>query len=865
MRWFRRLLRLLPADFQADYARDMERTFRAQRHEAEREGRTSLVRLWSAMLGDLLRTAPREHAAQFTDDARYAVRILRAAPGFTAVAVLTLAVGIGANTALFSVVHALLLRPLPFPDPGRIVRIFESRPQDGLFRNSASGPNILDWKEQSRAFSAIAAYRPRNVNVSGRGEPHYVQAARASVEFFHVLGVQPALGRLLTLEEERDGGAVAVISHRLWQSQFSGASDVLGQTLMLDGEPFVVIGVLPADFRFQLDADVWIRLSLYPGNMPSRGSHNLNVIARLKDDATLEAARAELTTIAARLERQYPDSNTGWTVVIEPLLDSTVSDVRPIALLLFGAVGFLLLTACANIGSLLVARAARRTREFAVRIALGANRTRLIRQLLTESVLLAAFGGAIGTAVAAVMVDGIKRFDAFDVPRLDEVSVDGSVLAVSFGLTLLTGVLFGLGPALHVGRWEFGGHLTGGARGASAGRERRRMQATLSAAQIAIALVLLVGAGLMVRTLAGLTRVDPGFDSSGVLAIDLSLSDARYPTDADAIRFYQRIVDGTSALPGVASAALISDPPLTGGAGYWSNGLSIVGRPRKPPGEEDFAYLRWVTPQYFRTLRVPLVSGRLLDERDVVGQPRAVVINAAFAARHFRGQNPIGERLVISWRDSTPWQIVGVVGDFRQTSLKEAAEPQMYVPMYQAMTGYGTLLVRTADDLLALVPAVRAAIRGIDPEQPIYNIRALDDAVAASVAPQRLITQTLALFACAALALALIGIYGVLAFQIAERTHEIGVRMALGAHAAHVVRMVVGEGMAPTLAGLAAGGAGAIVLSRLIEAWLFEVKPGDPVTYAATMVLLCAAALFACYLPARRATRIDPAIALRSE
>jgi putative ABC transport system permease protein len=856
---------LLPADFQADYARDMESTFRAQRRDAERKGRTSIVLLWSATLGDLLRTAPREHAAQLADDTRYALRILRAAPGFTAVAVLTLAVGIGANTALFSVVHALLLRPLPFPDPARIVRIFESRPQDGLFRNSVSGPNLLDWKEQSRAFSAIAAYRPRNVNVSGRGEPRYVQAARASVEFFHALGVRPALGRLLTLEEERDGGPVAVISHRLWQSQFSGAPNVLGQTLTLDGEPFVVIGVLPADFRFQLDADVWIRLGLYPGNMPSRGSHNLNVIARLKDGATLEAARAELATIAARLERQYPESNTGWTVVIEPLLDSTVSNVRPIALLLFGAVGFLLLTACANIGSLLVARAARRTREFAVRIALGANRTRLIRQLLTESVLLAAVGGAAGTAVAVVLVEAVARFDAFDVPRLDEVSVDASVLAVTVGLTLLTGILFGLGPALHVGRCECGGHLAGEARAASAGRERRRMQATLSAAQIAIALVLLVGAGLMVRTLAGLTRVDPGFDSAGVLAVDLSLSDARYPTDADAIRFYRRVVDGTSALPGVVSAALVSDPPLTGGAGYWSIGLGIVGRPPKRPGEGEFAYLRWVTPQYFRTLRVPLVSGRMLDEQDVDGRPRAVVINEAFAARHFRNQDPIGERLLISWRDRTPWQIVGVVADIRQTSLTDAAEPQMYLPIYQAMSGYGTLLVRTAEEPLALVPAVRDAIRRIDSEQPIYNIRTLDDAVAASVAPQRLITQTLAAFAGAALALALIGIYGVLAFQIAERTREIGVRMALGAHAAHVVRMVIGQGMAPTLAGLAAGGAGAIVLSRLLEAWLFGVKSGDPVTYAATGVLLCTAALLACYLPARRATRIDPSIALRHE
>jgi putative ABC transport system permease protein len=775
-----------------------------------------------------------------------------------------MAVCIGANVALFSVVDVLLLRPLDFPRPDRLVRVYEHLVEANLLRNAASGPNILDWKQQSTVFAGMAAFRRRNVNVSGRGEPRYVQASRASVELFDVLGTPPALGRGFTAEEDRSVAHVTVVTHRFWKSELGGDPAVLGTTLDVDGEPYVIVGVLPENFRFQVATDLWIPLGLYPGTRTGRGSHNLQVVARVKDGVTIAQAQAELETIARRLSLQYPQTNVHCGVFVEPLQDSMVHDVRAMSIILAAAVAFVLLIACANVGGLLIARSAVRAREFAVRVAMGASRSRLVRQLFVESQLVAMLGGLGGIGVAAVLLAAIRRLDSFAVPRLEEFALDQRMLIVTLATTSLAGLLFGLLPALHVGR-SAAERLT--TRGASAGRDRRRVQYGLTIAQVSFALVLLVGAGLMVRSLIRLHRVDPGFDPRGIVAVDLSLSDARYPKNDDAAGFYRRIVEAAAALPGTQHAALVSDPPLFGGDGYNQLGFSIAGAPAKPPGEEDFAYLRWVTPDYFDTIGVPLVSGRFFDDGDAIGRPAVVLINAAMAARYFPGVDPVGRELVIHTGNGQPRRIIGVVGDLRQTSLADAPAAQMYTAFYQEPAGWGTLLVKqqAGGDARWLVPRLRDAIRRVDPQQPISNLRTLEEAVARSIAPQTVTMRVLAAFALVALALAAIGIYGVVAFQVNDRTREIAVRIALGARSRDVLWLITRQGLAPVAAGLGIGLGGAAALTQSLRGLLFDVGAADPITFGITAVLLLVVALFACLVPARRAARTEPAIALQGE
>jgi putative ABC transport system permease protein len=526
------------------------------------------------------------------------------------------------------------------------------------------------------------------------------------------------------------------------------------------------------------------------------------------------------------------------------------------------AVAFVLLIACANIGGLLVARSAARAREFAVRVALGASRARLARQLVVESLAVAALGGSLGTGLAALSVAALRRTEVVAVPRLDEIAMDTRVLAATVGITALTGLLFGTVPALHISRWT-GGALT--PRGASSGRDERRVQSALTVWQVAFALVLLVGAGLMVRTLMRLQEVDPGFQARGILAVDLTLSDARYPKNEDAARFYRSVVETVAALPGVQRAALVSDLPLSGGAGHYSIGFQIAGAPARRAGEEDFAYLRWVTPEYFNAIGVPLLSGRLFTEGDAIGEPPVAIINAAMAARHFPNQDPIGRELVIRSGDSDPRRIVGVVADLHQTTLTDAPAPQMYTPFYQAPAGWGTLLIKTAGDPRLFSSAVQRAVRGVDPQQPIFNVRTLEDAVDASIAPQKLTMRVLVAFAFAALALVALGIYGVVAFQVTRRTREIAVRLALGARPADVLWIVARRGLAPVALGMLLGLGGAVALTRSLRGLLFEVEPLDALSFSAAASLLVAVTLLACLLPARRALRTEPAVALTNE
>jgi putative ABC transport system permease protein len=865
---FRRLVALLfPEEFRAAYGSEMERTFRAQQRDARQRGAVDVVRLWADTLPGLLRTAFREHATQLRQDSAYALRMMRRTPAFTIVAVVMLGVGIGATAAVFSIVNAVLLNPLPYAEPDRLVRIYERSVKADLLHNAVSGPNVLDWQRQTTSFARIAAFRGRSGNVSGRGEPRLVRAARASASFFGVLGVRPALGRTISETEDRELARVVVISDALWRSQFGGDAGAVGASLDLDGTPFAVIGVLPRSFRFSLDAELWIPLGLYPGaaGIGSRGGHNLGVIARLAEGTTLPQAQADLARVAGALSQTYPESNTHWDAVVEPLHDSVVRDVRPLTLLLFGAVAFVLLMTCATISSLLVARASGRAREFAVRTSLGASRARIVRQLVTEAVILSAAGGAAGVGVAALLVGVARQFTGFDVPRLDEVALDMRALIVTAGISLMTGILVGLAPAIQVGRRDLHARMNEGGRSASAGRERTRLQRLLTASQVAIAVMLLVGAGLTTRSLLHLTSVDPGFRADRVLAVDVSVPAARYRTAADVVRFFERALTETSALPGVRRAALISDAPLTGGRGYWELGFSIVGQPPRPVGQGTFAYLRWVSAGYFETVGMTLRDGRLFDDRDTMDRPEAVVINNAMARRFFPGTNPLGRQLEIPGRGRGVWTIVGIVSDARQTSLSDQAEPQMYVPYSQAPVTWATLLVRSDGEPRHLARPIEEAIRRVDPQQPIANVRALGDVVAASIAPQRLTMRALVVFAVSALVLAVMGTYGVVSYAVRQRTREIAVRMAVGARSSDVLRMIVAEGVRVSAAGALAGLAGAFALARVLEELLYEVSPTDPLTFAVAALVLIAAAAMASWLPARRATRINPILALQGD
>jgi putative ABC transport system permease protein len=869
MRWFRRLLRVLPSDFREAYGTDMERTFQAQHLDRSQAGRRGVAVLWIDTARGLLLTGLGAHADQLRQDAAFTVRMMRRRPGFTVLALAILALGIGATGAVVSVVDATLFPHLPYRDPDQIVRLYGRHTGYGLMRNAVSPPNVLDWRAQATAFRAIAAYRPRSLNLSGAGEPQYVQGARVSVEFFDVLGVRPVLGRAFTEAEDRALARVVVLSHGMWQRQFGTDRSVVGRTLDLDGERFEVLGVMPADFTYQLSAellrsearaDLWMPLGLYPGGpLPSRGSNNLSVVARLSDGTTVAQAQGELSAIAARLARAYPMSNTGWDGFVEPLRESLVHEARPVAVALAAAVALMLVIGCVNISGLLMVRAAERGQEFALRASLGASGNRLSRQLLTESLVLSCLGGLLGVAVAAAAVS-VLRASELPGARLDSLAVNQRVLLATAAMSVGVGVIFGMAPLWYASRRDPLHTLRQGTRGQSTGPVRRRVQSVLSVAQVAIALILLAGAGVMGRTLVNLSRVDPGFMTSGVLAVDLSLSDARYPTTEQATRFVQRVVEAASAVPGVRSASFISDPPLTGGMGYWEVGFDVEGRPPKSAGQGDFAYLRCVTPRYFETLGIPVQRGRSIGDADTFGSP-VVIVNTAFALRHFAGADPLGSRITVHAGPDVPREVIGVVADVRQTSLAAPAEPQMYTPCQGA--GSGTLLVRSDRDTVSLTIDVQAAIRAVDAQQPWYNVRRLDDHVRASFARERLTTVALAAFASTALVLSALGVYGVLAYVARQRRQEFGIRAAIGASSGSLLRMVVGDGLRIAVQGVALGAAGAIALTRLLATLLFDVTPADPVTLTLAVTVLLATCGLASLVPAVRAMRVDPVTALR--
>ncbi len=791
-------------------------------------------------------------------DLRYGTRMLAKSPAWAAVAVLSLALGIGANTVIFSVLDATLLRPLPWPEPDRLVRLWESNAQRGWPRFSASGPNFVDWEARSRTFDRLAAWQGRSFNLSAPGGAERVGGGAASAGLFDLLGAHPALGRAFLPEEDRaGGGGVVVLGHDLWMNRLGGDPGLVGRAITLDGASHTVVGVLPAGFPWIGASDAIVPLGAEID--PRRGHHILSVFGRLRRGVEIAAAQVEMETISRALAQEHPDSNDGWSVATASFDDWILGpDSRRALLVMAAAVGAVLLIACANVAALLLARAADRGREIAVRAALGAGRGRLLRQLLTESVLLSAMGGALGLALAVWGVGLVRATGPATLARLDEARVDLRVMLFTAGVSMLTGILFGLAPALQASQVRPGESLGEAGRGA-VGRPRR-WHAALVAGEVALSIVLLVGAGLLARSLWRLGGVDPGFSADGLVTMQIHVPPPRYGTPAQYADLFQRLLARIGAQPGVQAAAAGTIVPF--GGGNTAIEVHVEGRPADTDGSAPSADWRMVTPDYFGVLEVPVRSGRVFTDADAAGTPEVLVVNETMARRYWPGADPLGRRIRVSGSDS--WvTVVGIVGDTRNLGLDSEPRPTMYIPAYQYRWSPLSLLVRASTEPGQLLGAIRAEARALDPELPVSDIRALSEMIGGSIGPRRFNAALLAGFAAAALALAATGLYGVLTFSVSRRTREIGVRMALGARARDVTRLIVGEGLRPVAAGAAIGMAAALLLARLIESLLFGVGTGDPLTFAAVPLVLGAACLAACWLPARRAARVDPMVALR--
>src|SRR5262245_28429709 len=800
----------------------------------------------------------------FWQDLRYGLRVFIKKPGFSVVAVFTLALGIGANSAIFSVVNGVLLRPLPLEDPDRLIKIWETFLPGG--QGTASVPNLKDWREQNTVFNGIAAYQFSSLNLRGQDSPERLQGATVSPNFFDVVGVRPRLGRAFQIGEDEAGrNRVALLSHRLWQRNFGGDAGVIGKDIPLNGESYTVIGVMPPEFRFPSRlTELWVPLVIPPDQVNNRGSHWMFTLARLKPDVGFEQAREQMVAIAKRLEQQYPDSQAGRSVFLIPLQEETVRNIRPALMALLFAVGFVLLIACANVANLLLARATSRRREIAVRTALGAGRLRLVRQLLTESLLLAVTGGALGLALARWGVEGLLVLAANFLPRANEVGLDWRVAAFTAALSILTGVFFGLIPALQSSRVDLQSTLKeGGAAGS--GMQTNWLRSALVVVEIAATLVLLIGAGLLIKSFIRLYETDLGIKAENVLTMSLALPQAKYPDTRTAAAFHQKLLDRVALLPGARSAGVINYLPLQ----QWgfNGGVTIEGQGPYEPGRQPVAEFRAISPDYFRTFSVPLMSGRFFTAEDQSDSQPVVIVNQALAQRYLPGQAPIGKRIRAIGND---WRtVVGVVGDVRQSGVTQAVRAEVFVPVTQAtwtpLTQTMSLVVRADAEPEALISAVRNAVREVDPAQPVFNVKKMEMVVADSVADRRLNMLLLGIFAAVALTLAVIGIYSVMSYTVSQHTREIGIRMALGARPTDVLKLVIGQGMSLTLVGVGLGVAGAFGLTRLMATLLYGVAATDPLTFAVVSALLMVVALLACCVPARRATKVDPMVALRTE
>ena len=798
-------------------------------------------------------------------DLRHAVRLLGRAPGFTAVAVTALAIGIGANTAIFSVINTLLIQPLPYPDADRLAIVWEHNiPRDNR-SNVVSPGNFIHWREMNRSFEALAATSfTFKMTLAGYGDPQEFPARVTTAELFPILGVQPLVGRTFTAEEDRPQSRVAVISERMWRQVFNADRSILDRSVTLNGLPNTILGVLPATFSF-LDSsvDIWIPVGFPPEARTTRG-RGITVVGRLKQGVTAATAHEDMVRVHAELTRMFPNFNTGWTARVIPLREQLTGEVRPALFVLLGAVAFVLLIACANVANLLLARATARQRELAVRAALGAGRGRLIRQMLGESLVLAAAGGAAGLllAVWAVRVLRVAAADRLPIPRFEAVTIDGWVLAFTALATIVSGVFFGLVPALSASRSDLHESLKEGGRTGSAARGARA-RSSFVVIEVAVALVLLVGAGLLIRSFAHLLSLDPGFNAERIATMRISLPGSRYPEPALRVQFFQRLFERVDALPGLNAAGAISWLPLAGPGS--ATRFAIVGKPPAPSGLEPVCDVRIIVNDYFEALQMPLVRGRFFDARDGGATSNRVVINETMARQYFPGEDPIGKRLKVNFGVEGDDEIIGIVGDVRHTSLEREPRATVYWPYERVSSNSMTLAVKAARDTDPLVGGVIAAVRALDPQLAVGDIRSMEDVVSRSVAQREFVMTLLTIFAGAALLLAAVGIYGVIAYSVTQRTQEIGIRMALGAQRSQVLRMVMTHAVKLAAIGITLGSIGALALTRLMEDLLFATRPYDPLTFGAVAAVLAAIALAASYLPGLRATRVDPVIALRSE
>lgn len=802
-------------------------------------------------------------------DLRYAFRLLRKNPGFAAIAVMTLALGIGANTAIFTVINAVLLQPLGFRDPSRVMLVTEKSPYPTL---STSYENYVDWRAQSQSFESLEATRGTTVTLTGMGEPERLNARMATAGLFSLLGVNAALGRTFLAEEDSASGTpVAVLSYGLWQRLFGGARDALGKIVTLDSQPYTVVGVLPAGFEILQPADVFLPFTPWAKTLPDDRNWHPGIfpIGRLKVGVSREQARTEMVGITKRLEQEYPIYNTGVSADVVDLHEQLVKGVRPALLLLLGSVSAVLLIACVNVANLLLARAAARGREVAIRTSMGASRWRVTRQLMTESVLLGLAGGVLGLALAWAALGPLLKLSASSLPAVFSVGLDRWVLVFTLAVSLLTGVLFGIAPALRTAKQDLRETLNEGSRGTTAGPGQQRIRSVLVAAEIALAMLLLVGAGLLLQSFSRLQSVPAGFQADHLLVADLPLSPTAYAKAELRYQFFDRVVQRARTLPGVRSAGAASFLPVSGGGGLLH--FNIYGRAPKTPHDYIATGYRTVTPRYFETMGISLEQGRLIEDRDIEKAPPVVVINAAMARTFFPGENPLGKKLQLGAlpEADVPWmEVVGVVGDVRQ-GLDLDSKAEMYMPYRQADQVLPvfqlSVVLRTALDPKTEAQALRSAVAQIDANQPVVRIRTMEENIATSVAQPRFRTWLIGIFAGLALALAGVGVYGVMSYTVMQRTSEIGIRITLGARPQDVFRIVVGEGLRVALAGVGAGVLAALGLVGLMRSFLFGISAYDPVTFVAVAILLTGVAAAASYFPARRATLVDPIVALRYE
>ena len=803
-------------------------------------------------------------------DIRYGLRSLLKRPASTVIALITLALGIGVNTAIFSAVDSMLLRPLPFNDPERLVSIWEQSPALGINQNEVAPANFFDLRNQSQSFEGIGAHGPQDLNLTGNAEPERLTGELVTANVFSVLGIQPALGRTFLPDEDQLGKEhVVVLSDGLWRRRFNGDPSIVNQNITLNGESFTVVGVMPRGFFYpERETQLWIPWAMEPEQASGRGDHYLRLVARLRAETNLQRANADVAAIGQRLANEYPRTNEGLAFKVNSLHQDYVGNLRLPILILFAAVGLVLLIACANVANLLLAQATTRRREIAIRIALGARRWTIVRQLLVESLLLAGAGGVLGVLGAFWGVEALSRLLPESLSKLQSASVDARVLLFTAGVSALTAIVFGGLPALLAARTQPGETLSDVARDTGGGTSGRHVRRVLVVSEVALAVVLLAGAGLLIRSFQLLRRVDTGFNTGNALTMKMVLPMPKYAKPEARRAFYDEVLQRVEQLPGIESAGVITFLPLSFNGMNFS--FSVEGQTQPSDMKLPFALYRVVSPDYFRAMGIPLLRGRFFEANDNAGSQPVVLISQRLAEQYWPNQDPTGKRLKIGPIDSpNAWlTVVGVVSDVRQTGLYGDPRMDLYVPYAQERRGFVTprdLVLRTKGDPASVAAAVRQAVWAVDKDQPISNVQTMDEVFSAAVSRERFQMLLLALFAALALVLACVGLYGVISYAVAQRTHEIGVRMALGAQPLDVLRLVLRQGMVLTIAGLLVGIAVGLVATRVLSDMLFGVTPRDPLTFVGVPLLLLLVAFFACYIPARRATRIDPLAALRCD